>query len=57
MVYSTVFRTVLLEKPDVVVGTPSRVLTHLRDRVGAHCTACAHMHLHDEYWASKRRSF
>ena len=27
------FRTSLLEKPDVVVGTPSRVLAHLQKKV------------------------
>lgn len=31
--FSARFRTILLEKPDVVVGTPSRILAHLQQRV------------------------
>ncbi len=33
MILYVVCRTVLLEKPDVVVGTPSRMLVHLQQRV------------------------
>ena len=30
------FRAVLVERPDVVVGTPSRVLVHLKEKVRGH---------------------